>query len=160
MLLGLEFLIEVKNGVTVPSTWSKINATQKLGRYRTPYIQTILPKIQYLKEKLQLEAKKAWIQYLNNAIPRLRTLLNITKCWATLDVFVALAILAQRDGFCRPKFDMNELKVLESRNIVIEENLLTKPGCQFVPNDIDLKPQQVYIFVTIIIKIVKKSFSN
>ena len=32
---GLEYLIEIKNGNSVPSTWTKVNATQKLGRYRS-----------------------------------------------------------------------------------------------------------------------------
>ena len=63
---GLDYLIEVKLGISVPSTWNKINATQKVGRYRTPFIQDRLPKIQFLKEKLEIEAKKSWTAYLTN----------------------------------------------------------------------------------------------
>ena len=102
---GLDYLIEVKLGNSVPSTWNKINATQKFGRYRTPFIQDRLPKIQFLKEKLEVEAKKSWTAYLSNITSRLKCLLNVSKNWATLDVLVSLALISQREGFVRPKFD-------------------------------------------------------
>ena len=138
-------MIEVQKSTNVPSTWSRVNATQKVHRYRTPYILDQLPKIQYMRENLDKEAKKAWIEYLKNSITDLRSLLNITKCWATLDVLVSLALISQKEGFCRPKFSSNEFKVLNSRNLVIEEALSTQPGCQYVANDIDLNQGQVLV---------------
>ena len=145
---GLDYLIEVKLGISVPSTWNKINATQKVGRYRTPFIQECMPKIQFLKEKLEIEAKKSWTAYLTNITSRLRSLLNVSKNWATLDVLVSLALISQREGFVRPKFDSSdgdELQVLDSRNLVIENSLVDQPGCQYVSNDINLKSGQVLV---------------
>ena len=104
---GQDYLIEVKNGCSVPSNWSKISTTQKFNRYRSPLILEVLPKIQWSKEQLQEEAKKSWKSYLSKNISNLKTLLKTIKVWATLDVIVALAMLAQRDGFCRPKFNQN-----------------------------------------------------
>merc|ERR550519_622369 len=113
---GQDFLIEVRNGFSVPSNWSKISTTQKVNRYRSPLILEILPKIQWSKEQLQEEAKKSWKGYLSKNISNLKTLLKTIKVWATLDVIVALAMLAQRDGFCRPKFNEDgSIQVKESR---------------------------------------------
>ena len=80
---GLDYLIEVKNGCSVPSTWSKISATQKVTRYRSPMILNLLPKIQWLKEQLQEEAKKSWKMYLSQNIPNLKTLLKTIKVWVS-----------------------------------------------------------------------------
>ena len=111
---GLDYLIEVRNGCSVPSNWSKISATQKFIRYRSPLILETLPKIQWLKEQLQEEAKKSWKEYLFKNVPNLKTLLKTIKVWATLDVIIALATISQRDGFCRPKFNQcsGDIKVL------------------------------------------------
>ena len=111
---GLDYLIEVRNGCSVPSNWSKISATQKFIRYRSPLILETLPKIQWLKEQLQEEAKKSWKEYLFKNILNLKTLFKTIKVWATLDVIIALATISQRDGFCRPKFNQcsGDIKVL------------------------------------------------
>ena len=38
-----------------------------------------------------------------------------------------------------------EFKVLNSRNLIIENSLVDQPGCQYVSNDIDLKSGQVFV---------------
>ena len=136
---GVDYLIEVKNGTSVPSDWTKINATKKFSRYRTPLIVETLPKISWQLEIREKEIKKSWIRYLSEIIPQIKILMKSSKIWATLDVIVALSSLAEREGFCRPKFSSEgDFKVRNSRNLIVEESLLSKAGTQFVPNDIDL----------------------
>ena len=105
-----------------------------------------LPQLQWLNEQLGMEAKKAWLQYLKNQGPKLKHLLRLMKSWASLDCLLAMTSTAQRSGFCRPTFNTDQkFKVLESRNLIIEEALTTKPGCQFVANDIDLQSGQALV---------------
>ena len=138
---GLEYLIEIRNGVaTVPSSWTKVNGTQRFGRYRTPEILRILPQLQWLNERLNMEAKKAWLQYLRHQMPKLKLLLRLIKSWASLDCIVAMTSVAQRSGFCRPSFNTKgKFEVKNSRNIVVEEAITSTPGCHLVANDVNLQ---------------------
>ena len=138
---GLEYLIEIRNGVvTAPSSWTKVNGTQRFGRYRTPEIIKILPQLQWLNERLDIEAKKAWLQYLQDQIPKLKLLLRLIKSWASLDCIVAMTSVAQRSGFCRPSFNADgKFEVKDSRNIVVEEAITSTPGCHLVANDVNLQ---------------------
>lgn len=136
---GLEYLVEVKNVTSVPPTWSKVSGTLKVSRYRTQKIDELLPKLEWAREKLTSEAKKGWIDYLIKAVPKLRMLLTSVKSWAKLDVLVTMALIGQRDGFCRPQFNSNGVyEVKNGRNLVVEEAIMAKAGLQFVPNDINL----------------------
>ena len=137
---GLEYLIEIKNGISIPTNWTKVNATQKCGRFRTPEIIRILPQMQWLNERLAMEAKAAWLQYLKDQTPKLKILLRMIKSWASLDCIVAMTTVAQRSGFCRPSFNTDgKFEVKEARNIVVEEAITSTPGCQIVANDVNLQ---------------------
>lgn len=93
---GLDYLIEVKKGTSVPSTWRKINVTQKVDRYHSPFILDILPKLQWNREQLQQEIAKAWKQYLGSSVGKIKSLMRTVSIWAKLDVLVAFASIAQR----------------------------------------------------------------
>ena len=101
---GMEYLVEVKQKQSVPGSWTKISATKqvhkasmiffkkkskftfpslKVCRYRTPFITEALPKLQYLRECLMAECKKAWNVFLeefNSHFQHFRSDLCIRLC--------------------------------------------------------------------------------
>lgn len=136
---GIEYLVEVKNGTTVPQSWTKMSATQRVWRFRTPFVDGTLPKLQWQRERLEAASQKAWIAYLDSSLASIRSLMVGARSLATLDVLFSLATVAKREGFCRPTFSTDGLlDIKQGRNVIVENVLMSTPGKQFVPNDAKL----------------------
>ncbi len=63
---ALEYLVEVTHSLSgrVPSSWTKVNSTKKVNRYRTPFLSQNLPRLAYLRECLEKECRSAWYKFL------------------------------------------------------------------------------------------------
>ena len=137
---GLEYLIEVKQTAanSVPKDWIKINSTKQVARFRSPFLVSNLPKLQYLRECLVSDCKKAWASFLDEIVSSgLAEFQNGAKRVAELDCLISMAEVARRDGFCLPQFNGDGVVCIEKgRNIVVERSLSVHE--QFVPNDVNL----------------------
>jgi DNA mismatch repair protein MSH3 len=141
---GLEYLVEVKQNASrsVPSEWTKMNSTKQVSRYRTAFICLTLPKLQYSRECLAAECKKAWREFLDAEFlsDGFSGFQLGAKRVAELDCLVSLADLAREEGFCAPVFNTEgRVTVRKGRNLVVEKSLSIHE--QFVPNDIVLDSQ-------------------
>lgn len=137
---GLEYLVEVKHDVakSVPTSWTKVNNTKQVVRYRTPFVISNLPKLQYLRECLTDECKLTWTNFLSAFVDKFNHFQLSVKRLAELDCLIALAQISNGNGFCRPTFTTDEqiIQVTEGRNIVLQS--LLSEDKQYVPNDINL----------------------
>ena len=137
---GLEYLIEVKQSIarSVPKDWTKINSTKQVARFRSPFIVSNMPKLQYLRECLMVECKRAWRNFLGEfALSSFALFQKGAKSVAELDCLISMADVARGDGFCAPEFnDLGQVTIRRGRNLIVERSLSMHE--QFVPNDVDL----------------------
>lgn len=97
---GEEYLIEVKNSFlgSVPSSWTKVSATKQCARFRSQQVQRLYLQLCCLREELKKAADAAWIQFLDLVCNCYVALKKANAHVATLDVLLALAIVAKRDN--------------------------------------------------------------
>lgn len=137
---GLEYLIEVKQSMarSVRKDWTKINSTKQVARFRSPFIVCNLPKLQYLRECLVAECKRAWRSFLDEfASSSFAGFMKGAKNVAELDCLISMAEVARGDGFCAPEFNGDgQVTIRQGRNLIVERSLSMHE--QFVPNDVDL----------------------
>ena len=137
---GLEYLIEVKQSMarSVPKDWTKINSTKQVARFRSPFIVSNMPKLQYLSECLVAECKRAWRNFLDEfASSSFAVFQKGAKSVAELDCLISMADVARGDGFCAPEFNGDgQVTIRQGRNLIVERTLSMHE--QFVPNDVDL----------------------
>ena len=136
---GLEYLIEVKQSMarSVPKDWTKINSTKQVARFRSPFLVSNMPKLQYLRECLVAECKRAWKNFLDEFTSNLAVYQKGAKSVAELDCLMSMAEVARSDGFCAPEFNTDgQVSIRQGRNLIVERSLSMHE--QFVPNDVDL----------------------
>ena len=140
---GLEYLIEVKVKQInlVPGSWTKVNGTKQVCRFRTPFIFGALPKLQFLRENLRDLCENEWKCFLDQFLAYIPKYQFGVKRLSEMDCLVSLAHLARQDGFSRPTFLATDdqgakLTFVEGRNIVLRE--LLGPDKALVANDCDL----------------------
>jgi DNA mismatch repair protein MutS len=69
-----------------------------------------------------------------------RDLQQAANALAALDVFAALAEIAEEQGYCRPEIKDNlDLEIVDGRHPVVEQ-MIQKQGEKFVPNSLLLSP--------------------
>ncbi|KAJ2845695.1 Mismatch repair protein msh3, partial [Coemansia erecta] len=101
---GIDYLIEVKNTKArdVPLDWIKVSGTKTNSRFHTPYIISKLAERERSREALQQTAKNAYKTFLAEISGKYSELRQLVSSLATLDALFSLAILARRDGYCKP----------------------------------------------------------
>ena len=130
------YYIEVSNGQKdkVPDDYIRKQTLVNAERYITPELKEYETLVLNAEEeilKVERELFDTLCQHLCQSAPRL---LNTARALAHLDVFVSLASVAVREGFCRPTLTDDDLLVIESGRHPVVEKMLDG-GIRYVPND-------------------------
>ncbi|EGG20765.1 mutS like protein [Cavenderia fasciculata] len=137
--LHLEYLIELPVAFKqVPKDWLKINATQKLSRYHTPYIIENVKLLAQHRERLTLLANEAWLDFLGKVGNDYTLYSSMITKLALLDCLMSLAKLGMSAGYVLPELSSEPgINVVEGRHPIVEMTLGQKGG-SYVPNSIKL----------------------
>ncbi|KAJ7740749.1 muts domain V-domain-containing protein [Mycena maculata] len=134
---GEEYLIEVKKSDRRPipdSYLPAISKTKYVERYRSPGVKAKIQELARWQESLQIEAKKAYLTFLDEVIEQYAILRDAVNKLATADCLISLAQVALRDSYVKPQFidDADTLEIVDGRHPMVEA-LRSDP---FVPNTI------------------------
>jgi DNA mismatch repair protein MutS len=130
------YYIEVSNGQTskVPDDYIRKQTLVNAERYITPELKEYETLVLNAEEQI-LKVERALFddlcKQLCEAAPRL---LNTARALAHLDVFLSLASVAVREGYCRPTLTDDDLLIIESGRHPVVERMLDG-GTRYVPND-------------------------
>ncbi|KAJ1906678.1 Mismatch repair protein msh3 [Coemansia sp. IMI 209127] len=138
---GIDYLVDIKNtkAKAVPHDWVKVSGTKTNSRFHTPYIISKLAERERGREALQQTAKNAYKTFLAKISEKYSELRQLVSSLATLDALFSLAILARRDGYCKPalidaaKGDYASVDLADAVNPIL--------GCTnatYVPNAVSL----------------------
>ncbi|KAJ1665089.1 Mismatch repair protein msh3 [Coemansia sp. RSA 1646] len=138
---GIDYLIDIKNtkAKTVPLDWVKVSGTKSNSRFHTPYIINKLAERERCREALQQSAKNAYKTFLAGISEKYSELRQLVGSLATLDALFSLAMLARREGYCKPEFvnttenDCASINLADAVNPVLGSTAVT-----YVPNVISL----------------------
>ncbi len=130
------YYIEVSNGQRdkVPGDYIRKQTLVNAERYITPELKEYETLVLNAEEQIlavERELFEALCKALCDAAPRL---LSTARAIAHLDVFLSLADVAVREGYCRPTLTDDDLLVIESGRHPVVEQLLDG-GVRYVPND-------------------------
>ncbi|KAJ2555395.1 Mismatch repair protein msh3 [Coemansia sp. RSA 1933] len=138
---GIDYLIDVKNTKVkmVPLDWVKVSGTKTNSRFHTPYIISKLAERERSREALQQTARNVYKSFLAEISGKYAELRELTRSLATLDALFSLAILARRDGYCKPEF----VDAAECNSALVElvdavNPVLGYSNTTYVPNTVSL----------------------
>lgn len=138
---GQEFLIEVKHSQlsTVPRDWTIVSSTKTIVRYHSPFLVEHYKKLQQLREQLQLDCQREWIQFLDTFGAHYHTIKRAISHLATMDCLFSLAEVAKQGNYCRPLVRSSEQQIIirDGKHPIID--LLMGEQNQYVPNDTELQ---------------------
>lgn len=138
---GQEFLIEVKQSQLsiVPQDWTIVSSTKTIVRYHSPFLVEHYKELQQLREQLQLDCQREWIQFLEAFGEHYHTIKRAVSHLATMDCVFSLAEVAKQGNYCRPVITSSEQQIMirDGRHPIIE--LLMGEQNQYVPNDTELQ---------------------
>ncbi|KAJ7694222.1 muts domain V-domain-containing protein [Mycena rosella] len=136
---GVEYLIEIKKSDKrpIPDSWlPAISATKLVARYHTPKVRDKLQERARWQESLQIEAKRAFLEFLDEVNAHYAILRHAVNQLAAADCLMSLAQVASRDNYVKPQFtdreDEDTLEIVNGRHPMVEA-LRSDP---FVPNTI------------------------
>ncbi|KAL8616653.1 hypothetical protein ACOMHN_031635 [Nucella lapillus] len=136
-----EYLVEVKNTQlnTVPKQWTQISSTKAVSRFHPPYVVEKYRRLCQLREQLVATVTDAWDQFLREFSEGFLRYRKAVQLLASLDVLMALAKVAQQDGYCRPEMseDTVGIEIEHGRHPVIDA--LKGEQEQYVPNSTHLR---------------------
>eukprot|EP00188_Purpureofilum_apyrenoidigerum_P005410 Plantae.Rhodophyta-Purpureofilum_apyrenoidigerum.ctg7008.p1 GENE.Plantae.Rhodophyta-Purpureofilum_apyrenoidigerum.ctg7008~~Plantae.Rhodophyta-Purpureofilum_apyrenoidigerum.ctg7008.p1 ORF type:complete len:973 (+),score=165.88 Plantae.Rhodophyta-Purpureofilum_apyrenoidigerum.ctg7008:103-2919(+) len=119
--------------------WLRINQTKANVRFRTPRTAQLLQLRAENKERLHLDATRAWRLYLGLFSQFLTEFRSVVRFLAVLDVLASFARVSTLPGYCKPTIAANEHSggiYAEGARHPVAESLPS--GQSFVPNDIKL----------------------
>ncbi|KAJ6546536.1 DNA mismatch repair protein MSH3 [Mycena vulgaris] len=136
----VDYLIEVKKSDNrpIPESWlPAISATKQVERYHSPKVKDKLQERARWKESLQIEAKKAYLDFLDEVIAHYAIMRDAVNKLATADCLMSFAQVALRDNYVKPEFtdrdgDSDTLEIVDGRHPMVEA-LRSDP---FVPNTV------------------------
>ena len=135
-----------KNQGLIPEGWTRKQTLANAERYISPELKQLEERILGAADKIQLREEQlfgAFVDFAQGYIVRLQRGAQIL---AQLDVLYGLAFLAERNAWTRPRLsDSLTLKLVAARHPVIECEL--GPGERYVPNDIELDPEDRQILM-------------
>ncbi|KAJ6547415.1 muts domain V-domain-containing protein [Mycena capillaripes] len=133
---GEEYLIEVKKSDKRPipaSYHPAISKTKYIERYRSPEVTRKLQERARWQESLQIEAKKAFLDFLDEVTAHYAILRDAVNKLAIADCLLSLAQVALRDNYVKPQFtESATFEIIEGRHPMVEA-LRSDP---FVPNSV------------------------
>uniref|UniRef100_A0AAV2MNJ8 DNA mismatch repair protein MutS core domain-containing protein n=1 Tax=Knipowitschia caucasica TaxID=637954 RepID=A0AAV2MNJ8_KNICA len=111
---GLEFLIEVRNSQvsSIPQDWTIVSSTKTAVRYHSPFLVEQCKKLQQLREQLQMDCQREWIQFLDEFGEHYHTIKGAISRLATMDCLFSLAEVAKQGDYCRPVVSISEQQIM------------------------------------------------
>lgn len=145
-VFGYYLEISKANAKKAPVHYVRKQTLTNSERFITPELKTLEEKILAAQERSRDLEYQLFCEVRDEVARHTRDLQGMAESVATLDVFAALAEVAQRNDFVRPAFSSNkELNIKQGRHPVVESLM---KGQSFVPNDLDLKADEKLVVLT------------
>ena len=117
-------------------------------RFTTPELRRMEEGVRGGTEQAAALEREIFEQLRRAVVERIAQIRAAADVVATLDVIAALAEIARRDGWVRPRVDESTaLEIRSGRHAVIEPLLAARGDAEFVPNDTDLDAENTQILV-------------
>ncbi|MCL4246908.1 MAG: DNA mismatch repair protein MutS [Anaerolineae bacterium] len=130
------YYIEVSHANTdkVPGDYIRKQTLVNAERYITPELKEYESLVLNAEEQILQIERRLFDEVCHALAQHARRLLDTARGLAHLDTFAALADVAVREGYCRPKLTEDDLLVVnDGRHPVVEQ--LLDGGYRYVPND-------------------------
>lgn len=145
-VFGYYLEISKANAKKAPVHYVRKQTLTNAERFITPELKTLEEKILAAQERSRDLEYQLFCEVRDEVARHTRDLQGMAESVATLDVFAALAEVAQRNDFVRPEFSSNkELNIKQGRHPVVESLM---KGQSFVPNDLGLKADEKLVVLT------------
>jgi len=142
------YYIEITNANKhlVPDDYQRRQTLTGAERYVTPALKEFEEKVLHATERTE-ELERERFEALRAATAaEIERLQRVASTLAQLDVLVALADVAAREGYVRPEVsDDFALEITGGRHPVVERMM---PRDQFIPNDVTLTPDARMVILT------------
>jgi len=142
------YYIEVTNTHTekVPDDYVRKQTLVNSERYITPELKEMEEKILTAEEKMEQLEQELFNELRMMVAEHTGTLQQNAGLLARLDCFSALAAVADKNDYVRPEVDDSlTIDIEEGRHPVVEQTL--PPGDPFVPNDVEVDPDDDQILI-------------
>jgi len=138
-IFGYYLEVSKPNLHLVPPDYERKQTLVNAERFTTPELKEYEAKILDAQEKI-VEIERRLFAELRSAIAgEARRIRQTALALAEVDVLAALGHIAALRNYCRPQFDeSSDIKIIEGRHPVIEQQELAGGNERFVPNDLFL----------------------
>jgi DNA mismatch repair protein MutS len=136
------YYIEITNthAHKIPPDYQRKQTLKNAERYVTPELKEYEEKVLTAEEKIFKREYELFVALREQVAKQASRLLQAGEVLATLDVLASLAELAVSRQYCRPElYDESILQIQAGRHPVLDQTL---PPGTFVPNDVNLKPEE------------------
>jgi DNA mismatch repair protein MutS len=144
------YYIEVTNSHTekVPDDYRRRQTLKNAERYITPELKTFEDKALSARDRSLALEKTLYDAVLEKLAPEVKTLQDISRALAQLDVLCCFAGIAERRNYCRPSFT-NEIsiEITAGRHPVVEARKELEHA-RFLANDTRLSPARQLLLIT------------
>jgi len=144
------FFIEVTqaNAARVPADYRRRQTMKNAERFITPELKAFEDKALSAGERAMAREKLLYEALLDALAPHIEALAAVAHALATIDALTALASVAQRSDWCRPRFVKEPLiEIAKGRHPVVEARL-AQSGKPFMANDCRLDAKRRMLVVT------------
>ncbi|UCF20994.1 MAG: DNA mismatch repair protein MutS [Gemmatimonadota bacterium] len=142
------YYIEVSkpNLAKVPEDYQRRQTLTNAERFLTPELKEWEAKVLNAEERIGELEQELFRQVREDVAGEVKRLQELSRRVALIDVYAALAAVAERNGYTRPQVDRNDrIEIRGGRHPVVE---CVMPREQFVPNDVRLDESQRVIVLT------------
>ncbi len=136
------YYIEITNthAQKIPADYQRKQTLKNAERYITPDLKAYEEKVLTAEEKIFKREYELFVSIRDRVAAETHRLLQTGEVLATLDVLASLAELAASRQYCRPELCEDSILYIQAgRHPVLDQTL---PPGTFVPNDVDLKPEE------------------
>jgi DNA mismatch repair protein MutS len=142
------YYIEITNANKhlVPTDYQRRQTLTGAERYVTPALKEFEEKVLHATERTEELERQRFEELRTQVAAEIGRLQSVASTLAQLDVLVALADVAAREGYVRPAVnDQFALAITAGRHPVVERMM---PRDQFIPNDVTLSADARMIILT------------
>jgi len=130
----------------VPDDYIRKQTLVDSERYVTPELKEMEEKILTAEEKIETLEQELYNELRDAIAQQTGILQENAELLAHLDCFAGLAEVAEQNDYVRPTVDDSlEIDIEEGRHPVVEQTL--PPGDPFIPNDMELDPDDEQILI-------------
>ena len=130
----------------VPDDYIRKQTLVDSERYVTPELKEMEEKILTAEEKIETLEQELYNELRDAIAQQTGVLQENAELLSHLDCFAGLAEVAEQNDYVRPTVDDSlEIDIEEGRHPVVEETL--PPGDPFIPNDVELDPDDEQILI-------------